>query len=140
MRVVARYSLKHGRQFIERNYPNLLREVVSAIALTNAEAHKTKESEEATMRGKMLYSPTGLNETLNEQLTGRGWKTHRIPCDYPTEFYEPEYKPKPLRKGAFREMDYVKEHLGVEVQFGKYAFMVYNVCAKMTIFSRRKII
>lgn len=31
-------------------------------------------------------------------------------------------------------MDFVKEKLGVEVQFGKYAFMVYNVCAKMTIF------
>ena len=26
--------------------------------------------------------------------------------------------------------------LGVEVQFGKYAFMVYNVCAKMTIFHK----
>lgn len=25
---------------------------------------------------------------------------------------------------------------GVEVQFGKYAFMVYNVCAKMTIFHK----
>lgn len=33
-------------------------------------------------------------------------------------------------------MDFVKERLGVEVQFGKYAFMVYNVCAKMTIFHR----
>ena len=31
-------------------------------------------------------------------------------------------------------MDFLKECLGVEVQFGKYAFMVYNVCAKMTIF------
>jgi Restriction endonuclease BglII len=31
-------------------------------------------------------------------------------------------------------MDFVKEKLGVEVQFGKYSFMVYNVCAKMTIF------
>jgi hypothetical protein len=31
-------------------------------------------------------------------------------------------------------MDFVKNKLGVEVQFGKYAFMVYNVCAKMTIF------
>jgi len=26
------------------------------------------------------------------------------------------------------------EKLGIEVQFGKYAFMVYNVYAKMTIF------
>ncbi len=31
-------------------------------------------------------------------------------------------------------MDFVKDGLGVEVQFGKYSFMVYNVCAKMTIF------
>ena len=31
-------------------------------------------------------------------------------------------------------MDFVKDKLGVEVQFGKYSFMVYNVCAKMTIF------
>ena len=37
-------------------------------------------------------------------------------------------------EGHFREMDFIKERLGVEVQFGKYAFMVYNVCAKMTIF------
>ena len=31
-------------------------------------------------------------------------------------------------------MDFVKDNLGIELQFGKYAFMVYNVCAKMTIF------
>ncbi|MCX6895909.1 MAG: BglII/BstYI family type II restriction endonuclease [Verrucomicrobia bacterium] len=42
----------------------------------------------------------------------------------------------PLSKGAFRDMDFVKRKLGVEVQFGKYAFMVYNVCAKMTIFHK----
>ncbi len=35
---------------------------------------------------------------------------------------------------AYRDMDFVKDKLGVEVQLGKYAFMVYNVCAKMTIF------
>lgn len=33
-------------------------------------------------------------------------------------------------------MDFVKNKLGVEVQFGKYSFMVYNVCAKMTIFKK----
>jgi hypothetical protein len=43
-------------------------------------------------------------------------------------------------QGAFREMDYVKDKVGVEVQFGKYAFMVYNVCAKMTIFHNLDVI
>ncbi len=28
----------------------------------------------------------------------------------------------------------MKNKVGVEIQFGKYAFMAYNVCAKMTIF------
>jgi hypothetical protein len=31
-------------------------------------------------------------------------------------------------------MDFVKRKLGIEVQLGKYSFMVYNVAAKMTIF------
>ncbi|MBI5081974.1 MAG: restriction endonuclease, partial [Chloroflexi bacterium] len=30
--------------------------------------------------------------------------------------------------------------VGVEIQFGKYSFMVYNVCAKMTIFHNMDII
>ena len=42
--------------------------------------------------------------------------------------------PKDMKGKPFREMDFIKEKLGVEVQFGKYSFMVYNVCAKMTIF------
>jgi hypothetical protein len=33
-------------------------------------------------------------------------------------------------------MDSIKGKLGVEVQLGKYSFMVYNVCAKMTIFNK----
>ena len=37
-------------------------------------------------------------------------------------------------------MDFVKNRLGVEVQFGKYAFMAYNVSAKMTMFHNHNII
>lgn len=37
-------------------------------------------------------------------------------------------------------MDFIKNRLGVEVQLGKYAFMVYNVCAKMTIFRNLDVI
>jgi hypothetical protein len=49
-----------------------------------------------------------------------------------------KYNQSPLKKKVypFRDMDFVKNQLGVEVQFGKYSFMVYNVCAKMTIFKK----
>ncbi len=41
---------------------------------------------------------------------------------------------KSLSAGAFGARAPARKKLGIEVQFGKYAFMVYNVCAKMTIF------
>ena len=41
-----------------------------------------------------------------------------------------------LFAGALPERNFVTGSLGIEVQFGKYAFMVYNVCAKMTIFHK----
>ncbi len=86
------------------------------------------------MRGDMLYSPAALNAAFKRQLYSKNWRSVRVKCDYPTKFYLPGYRPKGLHGGAFREMDFIKEKLGVEVQFGKYSFMVYNVAAKMTIF------
>lgn len=67
-----------------------------------------------------------------------GWKKIRVPCEYPTEYYTDDYIHQKQCQKAFREMDFLKENLGVEIQFGKYAFMVYNVCAKMTIFKNLK--
>lgn len=137
MRVAGVYSFKDGKGYVEQKYPKLLDEIHAVIAAVSAKDHLTKESKEKTMPGKMLYSPVALNETIKEDFYGRGWKPVKVPCEYPTKFYSADYKPKSLNKGAFREMDFVKETLGIEVQFGKYAFMVYNVCAKMTIFRNR---
>jgi Restriction endonuclease BglII len=135
MRIAGRYSFNGGGESVKSKYAPMLREVEGAIASIDAAACKTKKSEEKTMRGQLLYAPKLLNKEFARHLYPLGWKSVRIPCTYATEFYEASYKPKTLRKGAFREMDFVKGKLGVEVQFGKYSFMVYNVAAKMTIFS-----
>jgi hypothetical protein len=135
MRIAGRYSFNNGEGAVRSKYAPLLSEVEHAIANIDAAACKIKKSEEKTMPGQLLYSPKALNKQFKNQLFPLGWKAVRVPCTYATEFYEKDYTPKALRKGAFREMDFVKEKLGVEVQFGKYSFMVYNVAAKMTIFS-----
>jgi len=86
------------------------------------------------MPGKMLYSPTELNEDFQAAFDALEWRTVRLKCEYGRQHYVSGYTgPKAIR-GAYREMDFVKRKLGVELQFGKYSFMVYNVCAKMTIF------
>jgi hypothetical protein len=134
MRIVGRYSFNQGEEVVRRDFARLLSEVEAVIAAVDSGGHKTKTSREKTMPGQMLFSPVSINKAFKRRFSDAGWAPIRVPCEYSTEHYVEGYTPKALNSGAFREMDFVKKELGVEVQFGKYAFMVYNVCAKMTIF------
>jgi hypothetical protein len=134
MIVAGIYSFNRGREVIEEKYAAELKEVIDVITNVQSSAHKVKESREKTMPGRLLFSPPALNIAFKQRFTEHGWISHRVSCDYPTQFYTAEYQPAATFAGAFREIDFVKNRVGVEVQFGKYAFMVYNVCAKMTIF------
>ncbi|MDQ3257279.1 MAG: restriction endonuclease [Acidobacteriota bacterium] len=134
MRLAAQYSFKNGLGEITQRYPHLLAEIKEAIRAVDAAPSRTKLSQEKTKTGRLLYSPVALNKAFKQQLHPQGWKNLSVDCEYPTTHYLEEYEIRSSLKGAFRDMDFVKDGLGVEVQFGKYSFMVYNVCAKMTIF------
>ncbi len=140
MIIAGLYSFNDGERVVRNQYGSLLDEVDEAIREVDSVAHKTKKSKEKTMEGRVLYSPLALNKAFKHEFGSKGWVNYRVPCDYPTAYYVEGYKPAPLNAGAFRDMDFVKDRLGVEIQFGKYAFMVYNVCAKMTIFNRLDVI
>lgn len=137
MIIAGVYSFNGGDEFIKNKYPYLLDEIVEIIANIDADEHVTKESKEKTMPGKMLHNPKSLNKSFKKEFKEHGWDDSiRIKCEYPLKYYTNDYSPKKITGAPFREMDFIKERLGVEVQFGKYAFMVYNVCAKMTIFNK----
>lgn len=133
MKIVATYSFNGGENFVATNHKTELEEVKKVISLVDASRCKTKKSKEKTMKGKMLYSPIALNKQFKKLFTKRKWDSVRIKVI--TDI--PELK---TAHNGFREIDMVKNKLGVEVQFGKYAFMVYNVAAKMTIFAKQDII
>ena len=134
MIVAGIYSFNGGREAIETQYSNELEAVYSVISAVDGTLYKTKISEEKTMPGKMLYQPSSLNKAFKAEFGKRGWHNHKVDCEYPTEFYTVDYQPTTPMRGAYRDMDFVHNRVGVEVQFGKYAFMVYNVAAKITIF------
>lgn len=142
MKIVGMYSFKDGQSYVFSNYPKLIDEIMSVISQIDAPKYKTKVSKEKTMAGKMLYAPTRLNSAFKKEMSKLKWTAHKEQCTYSDQFYVNGYTPTPTTSNMspFREMDFVKETLGVEVQFGKYAFMVYNVCAKMTIFHNLGII
>ncbi|MEM3830063.1 MAG: BglII/BstYI family type II restriction endonuclease [Conexivisphaerales archaeon] len=123
MRVIDYYDHKGGRAFIESRFPEEFKEILEVISRVDLNKYGTKRSKEKTMPGKMLYSHVRLNKAFKAEFESMGWssyKQNRIMLHF--------------SKRAFREMDFIKNKLGVEVQFGKYAFTVYNVSAKMTIF------
>ncbi len=140
MIVAGEFSFNGGKEFIQNHFAELLSQTYEVVQCVDSEKCKDKISQEKTMQGKLLYSPAMLNQEFKKYFSARNWHNHKEKCNYPTQYYTKNYQPKPLKQGAFRDMDFVKERLGVEVQFGKYAFMVYNVCAKMTIFKKLNII
>lgn len=136
MIVAGVYSFNGGKKAVESEFARELREIKRIIAAVDSAGHKTKVSREKTMPGRVLYKPGSLNKVFRAEFEARQWRKHRVPCEYRTEYYTRGYTAHASSRGAFREIDFIKNRLGVEVQFGKYAFMVYNVCAKMTIFHK----
>ncbi|RLG20677.1 restriction endonuclease [Candidatus Micrarchaeota archaeon] len=127
MKIVAKYSHRGGEEFIREHHPQEYQEIEEIIEAIKASKLKTKISKEKTMMGRVLYSPKALNERFEEEFRKRGWEKGRVILRVEI----PEIGR--IHEGP-REMDAFKNGLGVEIQFGKYAFMVYNILAKMTIF------
>jgi hypothetical protein len=140
MIIAGIYSFNGGKEAIGSKYAAEFREIKRIISAVDSKEHRTKVSKEKTMPGKILYKPGSLNSAFRAEFEPKGWYKYKVPCEYPTEFYTSGYKGQASSKSAFREIDFIKNRLGVEVQFGKYAFMVYNVCAKMTIFHKMGLI
>lgn len=136
MIIAAEYSFNGGEEKIKQKYPEYYNEIVEVINSVDSASCKNKKSKEITMPGRMLFSPVALNAEFKKHFAPKGWSNYKVPCDYSNEYYVNGYSPKSVGRAAYRDMDFVKDKVGVEVQFGKYAFMVYNVCAKMTIFSK----
>lgn len=135
MKVINTYSFKNGEKFLKEKHPKELKDVLGAIRNLDATACLTKESREKTMKGKLLFSPRDMNNYLKLELHQKGW-TERAKGKR-KKFMEPRHT---FGKGRFREMDGIKNKVGLEIQFGKYAFMGYDIFSKMIIFKKLKYI
>ncbi len=116
MRVVAEYSFNDGASEVKKRWPHLLAEVQAALGAVNVEDHRTKRSEEKTMLGKVLYSPTSINKAIKSILTAEnGWNQPKRSCEYSTDYYINGYEPviDMSERRPYREMDFQKEKLAV---------------------------
>ncbi len=130
MKIVYEYSHLGGSEILQVRYPQQIDEIYKVIA--GVQAHRTKISKEKTKQGKTLYSPIDMNEQFKRAFQEMGYKelrdTYTITLPGSTVTIP----------GAFKQIDFVKSKLLVEVQFGKYAFMFYDLAKFQYFFNENK--
>jgi hypothetical protein len=148
MKIVERYSHLNGLEFLLVHKPVLWQEIQSVIATVDAEKCKTKVSKEKTMKGALLYSPIDMNAAFKRLLREKSWAESRV--NYwvtkgeklirKTLTLPPEEQKKEIMEAgetpifSYNQTDFVKDRVAVEVQFGKYAFVAYDLFVKHLAF------
>jgi len=130
MRIVYEYSHLGGAEILQVRYPDCERDIYEIIA--GVTARRTKVSKEKTMRGRKLYSPKDMNRQFREAFAARGYRELR-------DTYTITMPNSDVAiPGAFKQIDFVKDKVLVEVQFGKYAFTFYDMAKFQYFFNENK--
>ena len=154
MQIKHLYSHLNGYEYLLVHHQDLWNEVLYIINSLDASYFKTKESKEKGRIGKLLYNPVEINEAFKQMFYQRGWQEERQTY-YLTSDQELAIKTMRLNSSeqkriiesegveAFKssnQTDFVKNKVAVEIQFGKYAFVAYDLFVKhMAFFIANKI-
>lgn len=148
MRLVTCYSHLNGLEYLQVHHPNLWKEIRNVVDAVDATACRTKVSKEKRKEGRKLYSPRAMNAAFRSFFAKLGWKESRtsywVTSDAKLVRATLHLSPGEQRKkmeGAgvtpirsHNQTDFVKDRVAVEVQFGKYAFVAYDLFVKHLAF------
>lgn len=152
MRIEQIYSHLNGVEFLLVHKPLLWDEIKLAIQTVNANTAFEKVSKEKTMKGRVLYSPSKLNALFKKEFSKTGWSETRTPYfvseDLQTSREIVDIRDKSVQKqiildrgftpfSTYNQVDFVKDRVAIEVQFGKYFSVQYDLHVKHTFFYGR---
>jgi hypothetical protein len=154
MRIAAYYSHLNGLEFLKVHQPGIWTEIKAVIESVDAAKCKTKISKEKRIAGNVLYSPKDMNKAMTAGFSKLKWKESRVSywvtedaklirrtmqmdaAEQKTEIAAAGYTPI----FSYNQTDFVKERVAVEVQFGKYAFVAFDLFVKHLAFYVRDVI
>jgi hypothetical protein len=148
MKIAKIYSHLNGLEFLLVHRKQLWGEVQKVFRAVDAAACKTKVSKEKTMRGKLLFGPTDFNCAFATHLGGMGWTESRVNYWVTAEerlirqtmhMSADDQKREIEAVGqtpifSYNQTDFTKERVALEIQFGKYAFVAYDLFVKHLAF------
>ena len=148
MRIVTSYSHLNGLEFLQVHHKGLWAEIQAVIKSVDAQACRTKISKEVRTRDKLFFSPIAMNKCMREGFRKRGWKESRTSYWVTSDarLIRKTMNMNPAQQKAeiegaglqpifsYNQTDFVKDRIAVEVQFGKYAFVAYDLFVKHMAF------
>jgi hypothetical protein len=148
MIIAEMYSHLNGFEYLQVHKPELWDEIISVIESVDAEICRTKVSKEKGMKGQLLFSPKDMNATFKKLLEIKGWEEKRV-AYWVTKKVKliqktlqlPKEEQKKIIDDAneeayysYNQTDFVKDRVAIEVQFGKYSFVAYDLFVKHLAF------
>jgi hypothetical protein len=148
MRIAEIYSHLNGLEFLMVHKPALWAEIQAVITGIDAGTFRTKISKEKTMLGKALYAPIELNAAMDLAFAALRWRESRtsywVTKDAKLIRRTMHLSPKDQKKeiedagaeaiSSYNQTDFVKDRVAVEVQFGKYSFVAFDLFVKHMAF------
>jgi len=148
MKIVEKYSHLNGLEFLLVHKHGLWKEIENVIKIVDAEKCKTKVSKEKTMKGVLLYSPIEMNNAFKKELSKYHWEESRVSywvtkdeklirktLTMPPDIQKQEIESQgEIAIRSYNQTDFVKNRVALEVQFGKYAFVAYDLFVKHLAF------
>jgi hypothetical protein len=145
MKLVEKYSHLNGYEWIDHHKPELWEEILEVIDSVDAITAPKKISKEGTMEGRELWAPAELNKLFKENFNNQGWqqpekqnfryikdqKTLREIANLEIEDQKRILEERGItsERGS-AQADFFKDRISIEVQFGKYAFVQYDLYVK----------
>lgn len=151
MRIANQYNHLNAREFLIVNKSAEFREIKDSLSAVDANRF-LKISCEASKLGKVFYSQTGINTEIKHLLNGAGWRERRVNYyvtgDEQTTrdiigVLDQKQQKQIIEARGFQsystnnQVDFQKERIAVEVQFGKYFSVAYDLHVKHTFFYSR---
>lgn len=148
MRIRQTYSHLNGLEFLLVHKRNIWTELQRVIAAVNAGKCRTKASQEKRMKGRRLYSPVDMNAEFKRRLKRKGWDESRVSywvtssekLIRKTLAMPPEQQKREIQAAgetpifSCNQTDFVRDRVAVEIQFGKHAFVAYDLFVKHLAF------
>lgn len=142
------YSHLNGYEHILVHQHSLWREIEDVIASVDAASCLTKVSKKKTKKDRLLYSPIDMNILFKQKLEAHGWAERRtsyfVTDDHvlitkTMQMEAAEQRQEILDAGktpifSYNQTDFIKERIEIEVQFGKYSFVAYDLFVKHMAF------